>query len=180
MSITNGGNIVPRDDNNDIVPIEDGPAIISGPTEIQRYDPLANHQVFLTCLNMDEERDRIAYASARSKADMDAGQMIGKEFTIRAYVIHPAITYDQKTGEEIRFDRTVIITGDDKTIAFGAVSILKAISGLCVVTRSRGPWNPPLRVRLEQIPTRTGGRIFELRYLGVDRDAREKGGKSRG
>ena len=83
MSITNGGNIVPRDDNNDIVPIEDGPAIISGPTEIQRYDPLANHQVFLTCLNMDEERDRIAYASARSKADMDAGQMIGLIYRVK-------------------------------------------------------------------------------------------------
>lgn len=97
------------------------------------------------------------------ESECDAAEgWIGREFLYSDYLIGPATTTDDETGEVVFFLRMLVIGPDHPPIAFGAKSAIDAIQKLAYAVGRNPPWDPPLRVRLRQARAKGPNRVYKF------------------
>lgn len=88
--------------------------------------------------------------------------VIGSIIYLSHYIMHPAEVLDKKTGELVDAIRTLLIQPDGPPISFVATGILKSIARIAWKVQHNPPFDPPVKVKLVQRGTGSGGRTYKL------------------
>lgn len=111
-------------------------------------------------------RERLAYISQLSQGEaLDSDDMIGREFAVKEWLIHPVELTDDHSGEVYTTSRIVLSDGEGHYLAscssgvIGSWSIVTSLIG-------NGPYDPPVVVSLREGKSRKGLKFRTLVVLG--------------
>lgn len=71
----------------------------------------------------------------------------GKDLNLVHWMVHPAQTTDENTGEVKEFARIIVWDDKDKPYSCGSIGVDKSIA-ILEMTRGKAPWSPPLKVKV--------------------------------
>lgn len=104
-----------------------------------------------------DDRQKWLLAGLAQSPDCKGGDdCINTEIAVQYVYLHPISIYDEKTGRYSDALRTVLITDDRIAYAFVSGGIAKGVMDM-MRYNSKGPWNPPLKVKITRVKT-TGAR----------------------
>lgn len=100
-------------------------------------------------------------AIARGPECKDAKAAMGRTFLLSRFYIHPVCMPGKMPGELIDAVRVVLF--DDQLVPYAFVSggIADSMS-MIFQFAGRGPWNPPLSIRIVESVTRSKNRIYSI------------------
>lgn len=90
-----------------------------------------------------------------------AEDLRGRAFPIKWWVAHVVQVANQETGDYTSVVRVVFISADKQTLSFVSQGILQSLS-LLIQTRGPGPYEPPLRVMLNESRSARKRRFYTL------------------
>jgi len=131
------------------------------PQQVQPYNPVGAIGQFYCNWHIESMADKALALRYQGEADRKGADVVGQTIAIERFLCHPAESVNDKTGEVEYFTRTILIDPDGGTVAFGSNGILKWL-GRFVTMFGRGPWHPPLVVRVKQVQTGRKNRTYEL------------------
>lgn len=169
----------PRIEPREIVPADMAEGAIVPPPagSVEPYNPLsAGLRRWANFGKGGEMTDleSVMLSKAYGETDLKPDQLIGREFQIKWALVRPSQVLDKETGELYSYDRVILYDETGTCVHFGSAGVVQSLAVL-VACHGAGPWEPPLRVRLVQSSTRSGGRWYQLAYVG--RAARPRAGK---
>lgn len=115
-----------------------------------------------TSLPTEEPTHRMLILSIVDSDCIAGGDMIGKEFDLGDYIIHPVELRDEETGEVSEELRCILPQEGGPPIAFVSRGVIKSIQKVAWAVGRTPPFRPPIRVRLKQVAVRGGKRTFKL------------------
>lgn len=93
--------------------------------------------------------------------DEGAADIVGQVVAIKYWYLQEIQVLDLQTGEYRNTIRTVLVRPDMTAVAFASIGVLRAMASL-VQACGPGPYDPPLEVRIKQIETRAGRRMYTI------------------
>jgi hypothetical protein len=85
----------------------------------------------------------------------DLSEEANKDLLVTDYLIHPASSIDDETGEVKDFDRVVVYTKDGNVYSCGSLGVKKSIA-LMAMARGTATWDPPIACKVRT--TKTSGK----------------------
>lgn len=112
------------------------------------------------------QREMLAYISQMSQGEtLDSDDMVGKEFPVKEWLIHPVELTDDHTGEVYTTSRLVLSDGQGHNLASCSSGVINSWS---IVTNliGNGPYDPPVVISLREGKSRKGLKFRTLVVLG--------------
>jgi len=124
--------------------------------------PGGNKGLMFTGFDPSTEAGKVAVANATIAVDVKGDEYDGQEIGIVNVVMFPAESIDEKTGEERRYVRCVLVTADGTMIGWGSDGVA---SSVMMLSRLFGPppWSPAIKV----VPKRKVARVGHWKYLRI-------------
>jgi hypothetical protein len=110
--------------------------------------------------------------------DFKGDDVIGRELELYGVYAAPILIHKEATGEVMPCLRTVLVLWGGKTVGFVSQGMADSLADL-MAGHGKGPWNPPLKVRLRQVPLQDAKRTYRLELVedhAIDALFRVKGG----
>jgi len=89
-------------------------------------------------------------------------EMLDKPFKLVNIVIHSITLTDPDTGEETVAPRTILIDEKAHAYAFVSKGVVSSLSLLCSLLDRKPPFDPPIAVKVIQLPIKGGFRVYRL------------------
>lgn len=140
------------------------------------FDPLGGRMPMFTNLDTSRRSGRVQVMKCYGNPTLKVGDSLNKELALCGVLIHPVMMVDKETGEERQLLRSVLVVNGGDTLAFVSDGIVKGIN-LLVMVEGRGPWEPPLPIRIKQVDTRLGNRTYNIELLDEPPPPVRKGGR---
>jgi hypothetical protein len=118
-----------------------------------------------TNIDLDTEEGGCLLMDALGDPDYQVPDMKGEPFMARWYIVTPAESVDQETGEISYFPRTVFISPDGKTLVTTSTVVPHRLAAVLEV-RGPGPWEPPLPLIIRERRNRDGKGIHHELRMG--------------
>jgi hypothetical protein len=142
-------------------PKESLPAASSSLRTIALPDTAAGTGVCSTSYDLDTHAGKAGFFRSRQDAEGSAADM-RQGIEVEHVTIHPVqLVSDQQGGEVVDAVRVVLISPDGMRYACVSKGVERSIHEL-VALYGLPPWSPPLRVKLIEVQTRMGRRMYQL------------------
>jgi hypothetical protein len=140
--------------------------------ELDQAGPL-----FWTTLDATSDQGKALVMKAMGEPDVKADKVIGHTFLCAHVLAHGVEMEDAASGELREAVRSVLIGPEGRTLAFVSAGALKSLR-LLIMLYGRGPWEPALPVKVNQVRTRKGFLTYTLTVDPAAVTARQpKGGR---
>jgi Phage Single-stranded DNA-binding protein len=114
-----------------------------------------------TSLDCSKEAGRLKLLHSWQSPDFQSGDCVNTVIGVSDYVIAPVEVANPDTGELEMITRTILISEDGTSYAFGSKGIISSMQMLVMVFGSP-PWVPEKKLKVAQVTTRSGRRTFNL------------------
>lgn len=118
-------------------------------------------QNVFTSLDIATDQGKAQLLMAMQGENDALGDLVGEVVEVSHLVVHNVEVLDEQTGELLERDRIVIITPDGSMLAAVSQGIRKSVQ-LLTALYGLPPYTPALRVKVVQVNTRKGRRLYQL------------------
>lgn len=162
-----------------VPPPEPNLATIDQSSAVAPFDPMGQIGRYYSNWRLETKADKRLVLRCFTEQTPPADGLIGTVIEMSRVLVHPVQIMDEKTGELHNCLRTVIVQSNGELVAFVSQGIIKSLS-LISMMEGRGPWSPPLLVKLRQIPVKGAKRMYTLDLIDTDDDAPAQRSTKRG
>lgn len=152
---------------------------VDRPQQLVPYDPLGGVGQYWCNWRPETRADKRRILRCFSEEGAKAGDILNTTIRITHVLIHAIELTDPESGEVFPAHRTVLVCDDDTTVSFVSQGIIKSLSLICMM-EGKGPWNPPIAVRMRQLQLKSGRRMYTLDLVDEDTPSPTKGVKKNG
>lgn len=115
-------------------------------------------------LGADPEQQRVGMYNAAFGPSIDGAAILGQPIEAVGYIVHPAESSDEDTGEIRTYLRTVILTAQGGRVAVGSDVIPRRLRDVERYLRP-APWQPPLTLIIKDKKGKRGRTYFTLEVV---------------
>ncbi len=116
---------------------------------------MADQQIVYASIDTSTIDGKLKLLSVIRGEALKSDKLMATPFLVQDLVIHRVTVNDQEV------DRVVLVSPDGDLAAFVSEGILSCINQMREVLGDP-PWKPPVRVKVVQVPTRSGFRTLNL------------------
>lgn len=127
-----------------------------------RTSDLIGNFLVATSLPHDEPGHKMWILEIIDSDCTPGADLIGMEFYLGEYIVHPVELSDKVTGEVVVCRRSIFPQPDGPAISFVSEGVIRSLEKIAWALGRQPPWDPPVRVKLRQVSTGRGRRTFKL------------------
>lgn len=98
------------------------------------------------------------------KADRDLADLLNTDLAVVNWAVHRAQKVDPESGELTVWPRTVLVLTNGTMVSAGSLAVARTVL-LAAQGRGRGPFRPPLKLRVTQGKGSDGKRPYNVRIV---------------
>lgn len=136
--------------------------LVSKENSIIKAENKDNVYSSMNCETMEEKK--ILY-NALNSCDALVKDVVGSEINLKDFYIERYEKMDDKTGELKPKYRTILFDDEGKSYATGSYGIFNSIQKLILAFGLPNTWKEPIKVKVEELKTKTGGNSLILTIM---------------